>query len=483
MVEKERKYVTLPQQNVPVFAEFDVAVVGAGPAGLCAALAAARSGARTVLVEKDEFLGGQFTSPHSNYAGTGGLGMSFQSFSGRQIVAGIGWEIMTRLQKEGAANGKVPRYIHFYKGDYLYYPHHLMGPRATNGDAIKTLAFEMCEEEGVDVLLFSNVVDVLKDGDTVTGVIIQSKSGRHAVKAKVVVDASADADVAYYSGAEYEQMPSNELWYMVYLLRVAGVNGEEVREYVRNNLDKFAIIWGEKDPDGNPVHFSALSKEGANYEISESGTLLKADGMRSTISDGRGGHVSIWGEYSGDCTDVKDLTQAVIVGRRKALKKLSWLKENIPGYQNAYVVTADKLGFRESRRIKGEYQVSEQDILEGRQFKDSIGLNNMPLDMHLPQGGWEYRVVQKPHQIPFRCIVPQKVQNLLVAGRCISSTHLAQASLRKVTACFVTGQASGTAAAICAKGNILPRNIDINDLQETLKGQGCILEEGDAQDW
>jgi hypothetical protein len=127
------------------------------------------------------------------------------------------------------------------------------------------------------------------------------------------------------------------------------------------------------------------------------------------------------------------------------------------------------LGYRESRLIKGEYQITEQDILLGSHFNDSIGLNNMPLDMHLQKGGWEYKVVTQPHQIPYRCIVAQKVQNLLVAGRCISCTHIAQSSLKKVTACFVTGQAAGTAAAICARGNTIPRNISIQDLQETLK--------------
>jgi hypothetical protein len=205
--------------------------------------------------------------------------------------------------------------------------------------------------------------------------------------------------------------------------------------------------------------------------------------MRLTIQDGRNGDVNLWGEYSGDCTNVSDQTQAVIQGRKKALKKLAWLKENIPGYENAYVISADNLGYRESRRIKGGYELTEQDILKGRQFTDSIGLNNMPLDMHLPQGGWEYKVIEQPHQIPYRCIVPQRVQNLLVAGRCISCTHVAQSSLRKVTACFVTGQASGTAAAICAKKNTTPGDIDIGYLQKTLKNQSVILDEKDALKW
>jgi hypothetical protein len=150
--------------------------------------------------------------------------MSFQSYSGKQIVEGLDWEIMTRLHKRGAASGKVPRYIYFSKGNYFNYRHHLMGPRVINGDTVKILAFEMCEEASVEVLLFSQAVDIIKDGDTVKGVIIQNKSGFRAVTANLIVDTSADADIAYY----------------------AGVDSDKVKEYVTSNLDKFAIIWRNK---------------------------------------------------------------------------------------------------------------------------------------------------------------------------------------------------------------------------------------------
>ncbi|TFF89224.1 MAG: FAD-dependent oxidoreductase, partial [Promethearchaeota archaeon] len=221
-------------------------------------------------------------------------------------------------------------------------------------------------------------------------------------------------------------------------------------------------------------------------QLSDDRLTIKCTLHRHEISPGRKNAPILnnaLGYTNGDPTNVWDLTKAEIEGRRSALEEIQWLRKNIPGYEQCIAVDRIGLGIRESRRIIGEYIINEEDISNGHKFDDSIGLNNMPFDMHFADGSWEEKFFKKTSEIPYRCLVPKEIENLLVAGRCISCTHIAHSALRKVPICLVTGQAAGTAAALSIKKKITPRELNYKELQKTLREQDVIVKLEDAPEW
>ena len=172
---------------------------------------------------------------------------------------------------------------------------------------------------------------------------------------------------------------------------------------------------------------------------------------------------------------MEDLTRAEVVGRSKALENMEWLRARIPGFEGCFVIAESPLGTRESRRIVGDYTVTEEDLWAGRRFEDAIGQSSIPIDRHLPGGGWSFELLPGSHDIPYRCLLPRGIESLLVAGRALSADHLAQSSLRKVTACMTMGQAAGTAAALATRNGVGLRQLDITALQATLREQGVLF--------
>jgi hypothetical protein len=416
-------FITEPQRQTPIVADVDIAIIGGGTAGIMAAVAAARTGAKTLVVERHAHLGGYFACQPG-----GAFGQSFQDMNGNLVIKGLPWEFMERLIAAGGAVG--PREIEPPPGNEW----HIGQSRpVVHYEAVKTLAFEMMEEEGVQLLLHTLTVGAIVEERAVRGVIVENKSGRQAILAKVVVDSSGDADVAAYAGAPFEKTPKQEMYQIQRGFKVA----------IRNERGRPEIL----GPQDNPLRIHYLN---AAYN-------------------------------HGDGSDVWDLTRAEVEIRKRALQLLNeWRKR--PGYETAYIFETGEspiLGVRETRRIVGEYTLTEQDVRQGRKFADRIAKSAQGLDMHHSASDDRGEsAICLPceadyYDIPYRCLLPKEIDNLVVAGRCISATHIAEAATRKVPNCMATGQAAGTAAALAAQLGVTPRKLDVVQLQQTLREQGA----------
>ena len=394
--------VVQPQRTLRVAAETDVLVVGGGPAGVAAALAARRTGAKVLLVERYGHFGGLWT---------GGLvliviGMHAKGPDGKliQVTRGIGEEMMQRL-------GKVHRGI----------VNHRLGASPTvDAEALKYVMVEMVAEAGVDVLLHSWCVDAIVDGKTAKGAIFESKSGRQAILAKVVIDASGDGDIYAAAGAEFEHHR-----FRTGLVHRIG------------NLDKVdaAKAKGAKPPRGlgglTPI-------QGVNW-VNMQGP--EADGL-----------------------EVRDLTRLEMNHRRAIWRSVERVRQS-PGYERAYLLeTAPQLGVRITRLLTGVSRLTYKDSQAGTKFPDAIGVG----------GPWGRDKVGA-WQIPYGCLVPRSVDGVLAAGRCISGELRMADLLRIIPPCFVTGHAAGVAAAVSAKDGCPPRAVEVPKVQRILKEQGAYL--------
>lgn len=413
--------------------EHEVIVAGGGTAGIVAAVAAARNGADTVLIERYGFLGGTMTA---------GLVNPFMTFhaGGKQIIKGIFQEIIDRLKDLDGYDEAT---------------------KAFDTEAMKLVADRMVKEAGVKLLLHTYITDVLvtRKG-SVRGVEVHNKSGRQVLLGKVTVDATGDGDVAVMAGAPYEKgrLEDGLTQPMTLNFRVGGVDAKRMppREEI-NRLFEEAKAKGEVSiPRENVLFFPTTRKGEIHFNTTR---VVKADG-----------------------TKAEDLTYAEIEGRRQMVELMDFLRRRVPGFENAYLLMSGvQIGVRETRRIIGEYILTGDDIVKARKFEDAIARGSYPIDIHSPTGeGTTIRRLPpgEYYDIPYRCLVPKKIDNLLVAGRCISSTHEAQAAIRVIPIVVAIGQAAGTAAALSVKFDVPPRELDVHLLQRTLREQGAVLRTG-----
>lgn len=421
-----------PAREIPVVGDVDVLVAGGGPAGMIAAIAAARAGARTFLVEQNGFLGGNLTA---------GSVLNIRSFTDgqKQVIGGIAAEFADRLRLMGGT-AQTPAQCGL-QGGYVR-----QDPEIT-----KFVAQEMVLEAGVKLLLHTQVTAALVSDNLMQGVVIENKSGRSAIRARVTIDATGDGDVFARAGAAFNKS-EGELQPMTLVFMIAG-----------------ADRW----PDG----LDQETRLRVAQEV-EAGTFPVKKGVVLFALARKGEYYANTTRIAGDCSDAWDLTRGEVEGRRQVEAVVSWLRKNAPGFENARLLsTAPSVGTRESRRLVGAYELSSEDVLSYRHFEDDILCCHYYIDIHNPGKGNSATYLEpgKNYGIPYRCLVPAKLDGLLVAGRCISATHEAIASARVMAICMGMGQAAGVAAALSAAASIVPRRLDPVLLRNVLSQQGALL--------
>jgi ribulose 1,5-bisphosphate synthetase/thiazole synthase len=438
---------------VPVMAETDVLVVGSGPAGLAAALGAAREHVSTMLVERYGCFGGVITQ-------VGVEGIAWYRHEGTTDVEGVGIEFEKRA-KEMAGTQQEPQ----------------SQSVALDADLFKYVADKLVQEAGIIPLLHCLAVEAVMEGDTIKGIITESKSGRQAIRAKRVIDASGDADIACRAGAPCRKTQKGEMMGVTVMFSCAGVNKGQFLEYVKENPSTYkdwGKNWDIETAGKEDDLFSTYLEEPFN-QAREDGVIPKnltsIGGTWSTLTDaGEATNLNMVYMLGYDCTDVWDLTKAEIDGRHQAMFALEALRKYVPGFENAKLRNFGMtLGTRDSRKIVGRYDMTEHDVRNQARFDDSIGIFPEFLDGYgvliLPTTGRYF-------QVPYGITVPRNVENLLVAGRCVAGDKISHAAMRSMMCCTVTGQGTGVAAAVSVKDNVRCSAVDVKRVQKALERQG-----------
>lgn len=437
----------------------DVLVVGGGPAGIAAAVASARHGARTLLVEQYGCLGGNMT------VGLVGPCMTSYSLDGAtQLIKGIYEEVILAMEAAGGAIHPSKVSADSPYTSYISYGHDRVTP--FEPEALKTAALDICRSAGVEILLHTSMIDTLLDDSRrrVTGVVVSSKSGVEAIPAAVVVDCSADADVIARAGGPtlFGRDGDHLAQPMTLFFRVSGVDDETVDSAIRQA--------GEDRPFLSLVEDARAAGE---FSIPRRGI-----GLYKTLQPG------VWRinttrvqHTSGINAD--DLTSAEIIGRQQVSELMQFFHNHVPGFANAKLLdTAQTIGVRETRRILGDYTLTLEDLKAGTVFPDAIAFCGYPVDLHSPDGSGG-RFGDDPtanvYSIPYRSLVPKTLDGALVAGRSVSATHEALGAIRVMPPAFAMGQAAGTAAALCIGRGVEPRQLDAAALREALVLDGVYL--------
>ena len=469
-----------------LFGEYDVVIVGGGTSGVAATIASARTGASTLLVERIGTLGGQM-----NVSGPPGFAYA-NMFSQRfeQVIGGIMEETHARLLKEGYA---LPHIKPDFRAGYTF--------SYVDPDWWGLLMFEMMTENDVKLLLHSLAVDVLKEGSTVRGVIVENTSGRQLILGKIVIDCTGEGDICVRAGAPYDKIGKEHIQPHTLSFTADGVDWDIFLKYVTENPEEFdwqRLInrtgWTKEKMLERVRKIKDITELGevmGFYSLREKGLATGEwhgfSGVGLFLLPREGGKIQAHFQHSSqvdkvDPTDVRDLTYAEIECRRQIVIAWKFFKKYVPGFENAYITrVCPELRIRESGRVVGDYILTSQDVLEPRKFKDVIGKSSFPAASHHVVGtatlvrGAIYPKDGGSYDIPYRCLVPKDVENLLVAGKAVSTDR--DAYLRYLMQTMVTGQAAGVAAAVCARKGVTPRQLekDISEVQDILVKQGAVL--------
>ena len=434
------------------YGTFDVVVVGSGSAGSVAAIAAARSGAATLLIEKLPFLGGNSTAVLDTF-----YGFFTPGERPRKVVGGLADEVVAGLEDLGRV---IRRPNTYGAGTGITY----------SAEHLKAVWEGLVSGAGVRVLLHAFVQDARRVEGRAHQLVVATKAGLRTVDATVVVDASGDADVCHHAGVGYELAGEFEpAQTLTTTFRMVNVDH---RRRASLSKDDFHALMAEAAESGE---YNLPRREGSDH-------ITPVDGMIATIMT-RIEHVRREADFVVNATDPDVLTAAEIEGRRQALEYVRFLVDRVPGYENASLVAlGTQIGMRETRRVYGDYRLTRDDVLSARQFDDQIGLCGAPIEDHTPGVGtrWEYLPEGAAVGIPYRTLIARDAANVLVAGRCFSATHDAHASVRSMAQCMAMGQAAGTAAAMAADAGGEVRAVEVDRLLETLRTDGALLTVGAA---
>jgi len=409
----------------------DVLVVGGGSAGIGAALGASRKGAKTMILENEGYFGG---------VASWSLGMQIN-------------QLRPNGQPRSVIHEQFINKIAAYGDQAIRFGTHEIW---CNVEYMKVAILDALEEYGCSYLLHAGAVDALVEDNRVTGVVIATKQGLKEIRARIVVDCTGDADIAYFAGAETLIDP-NDLMPQTLALMLSNIDKQrltpsEVKEKVRDSIHK--------------------SRE--DYPLNPSG-FVETEQMANSNS--------WWVNHAGtadlgciDATNPYECTRVASFSHRQAIQMICSIRESGESAleETELVCTGPRVSVRETRRVKGLYIINEEDALNGRIFEDTIGWRSGYLDL----GGQKNRTSGKMmvHDVPYRSIIPEKLDGLLMAGRCISTTHLATAAGKSMGNCMATGHAAGLAAAICSAQNIMPRELKVKELQDDLRSDGVDLE-------
>ena len=451
------KTILEPERTIPVKDEVDILVVGGGPAGIMAARAAAESGLKVMLIESRGYLGGNLT-----------LGLPILGYLGRkgnQVVEGLPQMLIDRLRARGKASEHKPCKNH-------------VSLTIIDSEEVKDVALEMLEDVGVKILFYVFCSDVIKEGNDVKGVIIESKEGREAILAKTVIDCTGDGDVAFRAGVECHKGDADGgMQPPTLMFCMRGVNVQELRDAIVNRPEEFDMdVMPTEQFKSGPfivVGFRKKIEEAREkgYSIPVARTIL----ITGLVDD------EIWVNMSRVCgvdsTNPTSYTDGEITARMQNDEIERYLRDFIPGFEHAWRdKVAAFMGIRESRVIKGKYVLTADDILSCRKFEDAVGVASYPVDIHHSHGD-DCTMMWCPdcYDLPYRMLVPEKVENLLVAGRCASMTHEAMASARVMSTCMVMGEAAGRAAKIAAEEGVPVSKVNVEAVREDLRENGAYL--------
>ncbi|MHA1355271.1 MAG: FAD-dependent oxidoreductase [Candidatus Heimdallarchaeota archaeon] len=466
-------FIEEPSKKIPVMASTDVLVVGGGPAGLSAAIAAAREGVDTILLERYGCFGGNITQSmvgtlawyrHAKTIDAGGIIREFE-----QVAKEMG----------GTINNFNDHIVKTEIGKFLENKGILVDGSPTyeilDTEIFKIVADKLIQEAGVTPLLHCQAVDTIMYGNTIKGIITESKSGRQAILAKRVIDTTGDADIAYHAGAPFRKDEINKLMGVTVNFGCVGVDINKFFTFLMDKMQKKTNFISYLKQSGElffmddfSCFLEPLNKATEEDIIPEEIPIKKIWNQYvelGIINSFNGIHIG-----NIDCTNVFDLTKAEIGGRKRLIKLIRSLRKRTPGFEKVRLKNiGSSLGVRESRKIIGEYIITEDDVKNQARFEDSIGVCPEFLDAYgfaiIPTTGRYYH-------IPYGIILPKKVENLLVAGRCVAGDKISHAATRQMVCCIATGQGAGVAAAVSVKENTTCRNVDILRVQESLENQG-----------
>src|SRR6476661_5475642 len=441
-----------PARQVPLYGEYEVVVLGGGPAGIVAAASAARAGRKTLLIERYGFLGGMGTAAGvTNFCGLHGNVYG----QAHRLVQGMASELLARIDHLNGLNA----------------PHLILGKvfaQAYDTAAYKIAADDLLAAHKVDILFHALGAGVVMDDERRINVLmVETKAGRRAVRAGIFIDCSGDGDLAAWAGAPFEVGDNaGGMMYPSMMFRLNGIDPEKAGDAWRTIpalMEKAEAAGTHRFPRKTAI--VRPQRSGIEWRVNFT-QLAREDG--SAVSG----------------IDPDQMTRGEIDGRRQAVQAFEFLR-TVPGFEKSYIVDLPpQLGIRETRRVIGGYMLSGEDVLGCAAFEDSIGVNGWPMESHVA-GDVIFSFPPIPqsrgfNELPYRMLTPEGIDNLLVAGRCASMTHDGQSAARVSGACLAMGEAAGTAAALALGGNTAPRDIAVEKLQQQLKQQGAFVGQDQA---